>query len=431
VKRWKLVCGLLTITCAVAHADNWPNWRGPDLNGVSKETNLPVQWSETKNIAWKLKMPGMGGSTPVIWGDLIFLTSEDGNDVVLLCASTQGKELWRKSVGTGKKYYMGGEGNQASASPSTDGKHVWVFVGTGDFACFDFQGNKVWSFNAQERYGRFQIQHGIHTTPLLLGDRLYLCLLHANAHWLIALDKNTGKEIWKVDRPTDAQGEAKEAYTTPCVWHEGGETCLVILGNDYVTCHRVTDGSEVWRASGIQPANGKYFMAHRIISSPAAEGDLLIVPTARNMHLFAMKPGAKGATLTPGNPFELWRNPDGAPDVSTPLVKDGLVYLCGAGGKKGSGNAQLLCLEGKTGKLLWKTPLQQSRYRASPVYGDGKVYVTNRDDGVVTVVKAGRKLEILANNVLPDEFTASPAIANGRIYLRGFHDLYAIQEPQK
>jgi outer membrane protein assembly factor BamB len=423
VKRWNLVCGLLVMTCAVAHADNWPNWRGPDLNGVSKETNLPVKWSETKNIAWKLKMPGMGGSTPVIWGDRIFLTSEDGNDVVLLCASTQGKELWKKKVGSGAKYYMRGEGNQASASPSTDGKHVWAFVGTGDFACFDFDGNKVWSFNAQDRYGKFQIQHGIHSTPILLGDRLYLCLLHANAHWLIALDKDSGKELWKVDRPTDAKFEAKEAYTSPCLWHEGKETCLVILGNDYVTCHRISDGSEIWRAAGIQPPKGKYFEAHRIIASPAAEGDLLVVPTARNMHLFAMKPGAQGK-LEPGNSFELWRNAKGAPDVPTPLIKDGLVYLCGEKGL-------LLCLDGKTGKELWKIQLQNSRYRASPVYADGKIYLTNRDDGVVSVVKAGPKLELLANNTLPDEFTASPAISNGRIYLRGFRDLYAIQEPGK
>jgi outer membrane protein assembly factor BamB len=412
-----MICALASWE-ACSHADNWPGWRGPDYTGISKETNLAVEWNDTKNIAWKLKMPGMGGSTPCVWGDRIFLSSEDGNDVVLLSASTEGKHLWKKVLGSGKKYYMGGEGNQASASPSTDGKYVWAFIGTGDFACFDFDGNKIWSFNAQDRYGKFKIQHGIHTTPLLLGERLYLCLLHDNAHWLIALDKATGKEIWKVDRPTDAKDEALQAYTSPCVWHEGTETCLVILGNDYVTCHRISDGKEVWRAAGIQPG-GKYFSPHRIIASPAAEGDLLIVPTARGQHLFAMKPGAKGK-LEPGNPFVLWRNAKGAPDVPTPLIKDGLVYLCGHDGL-------LLCLEGKTGAELWRTQLQRSRYRASPVYADGKIYLTNRDDGVVSVVKAGRKLEVLANNHLPDEFTASPAISNGRIYLRGFKDLYAIQ----
>jgi outer membrane protein assembly factor BamB len=431
VKRCKLLCGLCAVACAIVigeaatRADNWPSWRGPDLNGVSKETNLPVQWSDTKNIAWKLPMPGMGGSTPVIWNDRIFLTSEDpkSKSVVLVCVSTAGKELWTKTLGAPLKFYMNGEGNQASASPSTDGKHVYTFIGTGDFDCFDFDGNKVWHFNAQERYGKFQIQHGIHTTPILLGDRLYLCLLHANAHWLIALDKATGKEVWKVDRPTDAQGEAKEAYTTPCVWNEGNETCLVILGNDYVTCHRLSDGKEIWRASGIQPPTGKYFMAHRIIASPAAEGDVLIVPTARNMQIFAMKPGATG-TVKPGNPFELWRNDKGAPDVPTPLVKDGLVYLCGEKGL-------LLCLEGKTGEKLYGEQLQRTRYRASPVYGDGKIYLTNRDEGVVSVVKAGRKFELLASNKLPDQFTASPAIANGRIYLRGFENLYAIEEKGK
>ena len=353
MKFSRLVCTLLAAVAAVvlwpglAGADNWPTWRGPDQNGVSKENKpLPVTWSDIKNIAWKVPMPGQGGSTPVIWGDKIFLTSADGNDVVLMCISTEGKQLWKKTVGVGAKKYMNGEGNQASASPSTDGKYVWAFVGTGDFACFDFEGNKVWSFNAQERYGRFQIQHGIHTTPVLLGDRLYLCLLHANVHLLIALDKTTGKEIWKFERTTDAKGESKEAYTTPCLWHEGKETCLVILGNDYATAHRLTDGSEIWRVGGFNPnAAGKYITSHRIITSPASEGDLLVIPTCRGLDIFAMKPGATGR-LQPGNPFELWRKPKGAPDVPTPLIKDGLVYLC-------SENGRLSCLEGKTGVELY------------------------------------------------------------------------------
>jgi outer membrane protein assembly factor BamB len=427
VKHGKLLGGWLASALVVliwpglAGAENWPNWRGPEQNGVCKETNLPFVWNATKNIAWKLRMPGMGGSTPVIWGDRIFLTSADGDDVVLLCASTAGKQLWKKTVGKGAMLYMRGEGNQASASPSTDGKHVWAFVGTGDFACFDFDGNKTWSFNVQDRYGMFKINHGIHTTPVLLGDRLYLCLLHANVHLLIALDKETGKEMWKIDRPHSAMGESKEAYTTPCIWHEGKETCLVILGNDVATCHRITDGIEVWRVGGFNPSKpgGKYITSHRIISSPAAEGDLLVIPTCRNLDIFAMKPGAHG-NLQPGNSNELWRKTKGGPDVPCPLVHDGLVYLCAAE------DGFLTCLDGKTGNALWDEKLHPYRYRASPVFADGKVYLMSRD-GFCTVVKAGKTLETLAVNELQEEFTASPAIANGRLYLRGFDNLYAIE----
>src|SRR5436305_1052846 len=175
-----LACGVLLGVGTAARADNWPTWRGPGSNGISKETGLPAEWGPKKNIAWKLPLPGMAGSTPIIWGDRIFLTSADGPDLVLLCADTSGKVVWKRKVGSGTKKFMKGEGNQASASPCTDGKHVWAFVGTGDFACFDFQGKQIWTFNAQDRYGQFDIQHGIHNTPVLHEDRLYWNLLHSN-----------------------------------------------------------------------------------------------------------------------------------------------------------------------------------------------------------------------------------------------------------
>ena len=130
-----------------------------------------------------------------------------------MCVSTDGKELWKKKFTGPDKYFIRNEGNQASPSPSTDGKHVYAYFGTGEFACFNFDGKEVWKFNAQERYGNFKIQHGMHITPLLHGDRLYLSLFHDNGHWVIALDKATGKDVWKVDaRPT---GPASACKPTP------------------------------------------------------------------------------------------------------------------------------------------------------------------------------------------------------------------------
>src|SRR5262249_40000388 len=175
VKPFPFACRLLAV-CVVlslaglAAADNWPQWRGPDNDGVCKETKLPVEWGAAKNVAWKLKMPGIGSSTPAVWGDRIFLTSADGKDLVLLCAGTDRKELWRQKLATGDRLFPSfrpGEGNEASPSPSTDGTHVYAYFGTGDFACFDFEGKEVWKFNAQERYGAFKIMHGMHITPLL------------------------------------------------------------------------------------------------------------------------------------------------------------------------------------------------------------------------------------------------------------------------
>src|SRR5262249_50994423 len=158
--------GLFLFALSAAFADNWPQWRGPTGDGISQEKNVATKWSATENVLWKLPLPGLSGGTPVVYGDRIFLTSADKGDLVLICASTAGKELWRKTGGKGSTGRpMGDEGNVVSgASPSTDGKHVYAFAGGGELACYDFDGKEVWKFNVQERYGRFNIQFGIHST---------------------------------------------------------------------------------------------------------------------------------------------------------------------------------------------------------------------------------------------------------------------------
>ena len=212
-------CALFLALAAAgpATAENWPQWRGPSNDGISKETGLPTEWSDSKNIAWTLKMPGKSGATPAIWGERIFLTSADGGDIVVICVGTDGKELWKSKLAAGDKSFRN-EGNNASPSPSTDGKHVCAFAGTGDLACFDLDGKEVWKFNTQERYGRWQTNWGLHTSPLLDGDRLYLQLLNDNGKSVVALDKNTGKEIWKVEHKSDGYGENPDSYASPVMW---------------------------------------------------------------------------------------------------------------------------------------------------------------------------------------------------------------------
>jgi outer membrane protein assembly factor BamB len=385
-----------------------------------------------KNLAWTVPLPGMGGSTPIIWGDRIFLTSEDGNDVALLCLNTKGQQLWKTGVGAGKRRrYMKDEANDASPSPSTDGKHVYAFFGTGDFVCCDMGGNIVWRFNAQERYGKFIIQHGIHITPVLHEDRLYLSLLHSGGWWVLAFDKATGKEVWKVRRDTDATDECEQAYASPILWHDGKDAYLVVLGCDYATAHRLKDGSEIWRVGDLNPKK-TYNRMFRIIATPAASADLIVVPSARDGPVIGVVPEATGM-IKPGGPFERWRQGTGpgrlskTPDVPAPLIHDGLVYLCRQYMRE---SGALICLDAKTGKELYYEQIHPARYRASPVYADGKIYLAARD-GMVTVVKAGPKFELLATNKMPDQIAASPAIADGRIYLRGFKALYAISEGGK
>jgi len=320
-----------------------------------------------------------------------------------------------------KKGPQADEGDKASPSCSTDGKHLFVYVGTGDMACYDFEGNQLWKFNTKTRYGNYSIQHGIHVTPLLHEDRLYFPLL-ANGvkHIVVALDKATGKEIWKVNRPTTAKSESLEAYTSPVLWKNGQELNLVILGSDFCTGHSLKDGTELWRLGDI---NLRGVGNHRIIATPTASDDLLLVPTCRGQLVFGLKPGVSGFVKT-GSPPVMWRIDDGAPDVSTALIHDGLVYLP-------QSSSNLLVVDAKTGATQYDVSLTKGRYRASPVFADGHIYLQGRDSGDVAVIKPGRKLEKIANNHLPDYFTASPAISNGRIYLRGFKTLYAISEGGK
>ncbi len=413
---------LLTVAVAAARAENWPQWRGPNGDGISHEAGLPISWNSNRNIAWKLALPGMGSSTPIVWGDRIFLTSQDGPDLVLLCVGTDGKQRWKAVLGSGERVFRSDEANYASPSPCTDGKHVWAFLGTGDLGCFDFDGHPVWKFNVQDRYGQFSIMWGMHTSPLLYGDRLYLALLHSGGSRVVALDKASGKEVWSISRPSDATNECEQSYASPCIWHKGSEAYLIVHGNDYATAHRLEDGHEIWRVGELNPKGEHYNRTLRFVASPVASADLIVVPTAKRGPVVGVKPTAIGL-VTAGTPGELWRMPRNTPDVPSPLIHDGLVYLCGESGI-------LYCLDAVTGKVYYSHRTHDQRHRASPVLGDGKLYLTARD-GVVTVVQPGRAFKVLASNTLPDQFTASPAISNGRLYLRGFEYLWAIEQPSR
>lgn len=418
--RFSLVAAFLVLSAAGVRADNWPQWRGANGDGICTEKNVPTEWSESKNVLWKLPMPGMGSSTPAVWGDRMFLTSEAGDDLLVLCVSTQGKELWRKTVSSGKQRFMRGEGNNSSPSCSTDGKLVFSFFGTGELACFDLDGKEVWKFNVQERYGKIKIQHGMHVTPLLLGDRLYHALLHEGGMWVVALDKATGKEIWKFERKTDGIGEGRHSYASPVLWRKGKDEYLIVHGCDYTTAHSLEDGHEIWRLGELNPQGQGYRRDLRFVATPAATPDLIVVPTAKEYPILGINPAAKGF-IGKGSEAELWRFAK-TPDVPTPLVHEGLVYLSMAR------DGVLHCLDAKTGKPVYQDQrTHNALHRASPVYADGKIYVTARD-GYFTVIKAGPKFEIVASNKLPDTFTASPAISNGKIYLRGWETLYCIGE---
>lgn len=412
-----LSVGLAILLAAdLATAENWPNWRGPAGDGVSNEKDIPVRWSAEENVAWKLPLPGAGGSTPVVWGDRIFLTSADGSDLVLICVDTSGKQLWKQVMGTGNTTVRGDEGNSASASPSTDGKHVWAFMATGDLGCYDMDGNVVWKYNLQDKYGKFNIQFGLTSTPLLDGDRLYVQCMYTGNSYVVALDKLTGKEIWKHHRTSDAYAECEHSYASPVLYRDSEREFLLSHGADYVVAHSLEDGSELWRCGGMNPRD-KYNPTLRFVASPVAVPGLVVVPSAKNGPVLGLRPEAKG-NVTNNSEAHLWVRSQNTPDVPSPLVYDGLLYLCRE-------NGDLICMDAKTGEEVYYQRVHRHRHRASPVYANGHVYLTARD-GTVSVVKAGREFELVASNKIDEEISSSPAISNGRIYLRTFETLYAI-----
>ena len=408
------VVPLLLVAFAVARADNWPQWRGPSLNGVSNEKNLPVKWTVEENVAWKVPMPGYSGSTPIIWRDRIFLNVADGDNLFLWCLNkTNGEVVWKKPLGAGNVKMR--KQNMSSPSPVTDGRSVYVMTGTGILKGFDFNGKELWTRDIQKEYGQFGLQWGYASSPLLHEDSLYVQVLHGmktdDASYVMRIDKKTGKTLWKVDRPTNAIRESPDSYTTPALLRYGKTTEIVITGGDCVTGHDSATGKELWRANGLNPDNNPSF---RIVASPIVFDDIIYAPT-RIKPLLALKAGGRGDITSS---HVLWSTGNG-PDVPTPVTDGKYFYVVNDRGI-------MFCLDAKTGAEVYvQQRIKPGTYSSSPVLADGKIYITN-EDGLTTVVAAGPKFEVLAENPLNDYVLSSPAISDGQIFIRTAAHLYAI-----
>jgi outer membrane protein assembly factor BamB len=431
--RYRIPAAAAALAAAIViplHAENWPQWRGPQRNGISTEKNLPVKWTQTDNVLWKLPMPALSGSTPIIWGDRIFLnvanalpdarTVDEGPEPSLhlwAVDRAKGTLLWKQPLGGGNR--MQRKQNQSTPSPVTDGRTVWVMTGTGMLKAFDFGGKALWSRDIQADYGRFGLNWGYGSSPLLHGDSLFIQVLHGmrtdDPSYLLRIDKATGKTLWRVERPTDARMESPDSYTTPAVVRVGNAEELVITGGDVVTGHDLATGKELWRADGLNPENnGNY----RIVASPVVFGDMVIAPT-RVRPMLALKAGGRGDVT---KSHVLWSF-DSGPDVPTPVTDGTYVYTV-------TDNGVMFCLDARTGKEIYgRQRLRPGTYSGSFVLADGKLYITN-EDGVTSVVKAGPEFELLAENEFDDYSLSSPAVSNGQIFFRTTKHLWAIGSQQ-
>jgi outer membrane protein assembly factor BamB len=413
IERIALALVLVTLF-VIDPSANWPQWRGPSLDGMSPDKNLPTKWSPTENVAWKLRLPAWSGATPIVWGDLIFLNVADGERLFLWAVDRTAATLrWKASLGGGNVKQR--KQNMSSPSPVTDGRRVFAMTGTGILKGFDFSGKELWARDIQKDYGAFGLNWGYASSPLLHDGALFVQVLHGmktdDPSYILRIDADSGKTVWRVERPTKAVQESPDSYTTPTLLRYDGRTEIVISGGDCVTGHDPATGKELWRNNGLNPGNNPF---NRIVASPVAANGVVFVPS-RERPLIAVKAGGRGDVT---GTHRLWSFNSG-PDVPTPVTDGRHLYVVNDRGI-------LHCLDAMTGRIVWGPQrIAPGTYSASPVLADGKLYFIN-EDGLTTVVAAGTKFEVLAENALGEYTLSSPAISDGQIFLRTADHLWAI-----
>jgi outer membrane protein assembly factor BamB len=425
VRAWKAALVLAMAAPTVAWAENWPNWRGPGLDGVAGGTGYVASWkagNPGENILWRVKLPGLGASTPAVWGDAVVLTCGiDGHDAVI-CLDRDGRERWRQTLGPERP----GKHKKATGcnpSPVTDGTHVWVYFKSGELACLNLaDGAVVWQTNLQERFGEDTLWWDLGTSPVLTKKAVVVAVMQSGPSYLVAFERATGELLWKHDRMLDAPEEAAQSYSTPLVLAGDSakgepDEMMVVLGADHVTAHDAADGRELWRVGGLNPAQNGYF---RSIASPVAVGDLIVAPYARGSTLTAIRRGGSGdVTAT----HVVWVRKDLGADVPTPAAADGRLVVCTDKGK-------VACLDASSGETRWEEELPKNRnaYSSSPVIVDGRIILT-REDGaswVLALPASGAAPEVMGEGLLEEMTVATPVCLDGRMYLRTHDSLWCI-----
>jgi outer membrane protein assembly factor BamB len=438
-------------TALQAADDDWPRWRGPNENGMARG-DAPVEWGEGKNIAWRAPIPGRGQSSPVIWGDKIFITTAVPTEAaaaptasvptgppqapgpggtpqksavcgdcgagagrehkfMALCLNRHtGKVIWERvaKVATPQEGHHVRYGSFASNSPVTDGKRVYAFFGSHGLYAYDLDGKLIWE--KQFPPMRVDLQFGEGSAPGLGPYALYLKFDHEEGSYLVAIDKNTGKELWRVNR------DENSSWSQPLVVANDGRTEVVVSATNKVRSYDAATGKVIWEAAGLGGG---------VIPNPVSAGGIVyLMSGAINQNLLAIRLGRDG-DLT-GSDAILWTNNRGNPFTPSPVLHDNKLYFV-------TDNGMLSCLDARTGAAYYKQQRLPKPYnfKASPVGASGKLYLA-AEDGDVVVVKMGEKYEALATNSLPDQmFIASPAITGGSLYLRSQNSLYCIREAKR
>lgn len=407
--------------------ENWPCWRGRDGNGVSLETDLPLHWNEDEGVVWKCKLPEWGNGTPVILDGMIYLTShdEENNFIVLKIEKQSGEIVWTRKVGSAETPRKSERNrldtkfhslhNMASPAVAVDRSVVITHFGDGEIVALDHDGEILWHRNLQEDYGPFTIWWGHANSPVLhdemaifvsMQDPCIGLMEKLSDSYVVAYDKMTGRERWRKIRNTGSDGEYGDSYVTPIFREIDGRTELIVWGGETIDAYDPTTGERFWWLPGLT--------GNRIITGIVAVDDMLYATRGMRKQLFAVRTGGSGEQSLDD---VVWEYERGTCDASTPAVYRGLLFMVTDRGIS-------KCLDAATGKEYWQRRIA-GNYYASPLAADGRIYFQSQD-GLVTVVRADKKGDVLAENRLDDTFLTSPIVSEGRIYLRGRKRLYAI-----
>jgi outer membrane protein assembly factor BamB len=411
------IAALLLQASLFAADGDWPHWRGPNHDGMARG-DAPVRWSDTEHIAWKAPVPGLGHSSPVIWGNRIFVTTAvptgtpspgtlQEHRFMLLCFDRQtGKTLWEKvaRVATPHQPHHSKYGSFASNSPLTDGTHVFAFFGSRGLYAYTLGGELTW----QKDFGQLRMYNnfGEGAWTALDGNTLVVVWDHEDASFLVALDKSTGRELWRTPR----QGNTN--WSGPYITTHNGRKQIIVSASREVCGYDFGTGTLLWKATGL---------GQNTIPAPvAADGLVFVMSGFRNPNLMAIRLGREG-DLT-GTDAIVWQNQRGNSYSASPVLHEGKLYVL-------TDSGMLSVFDAQSGKPFY----QQQRFakpynfKASPVGANGKLYLASENDDVI-VVKMGETFEVLATNTLADQtFIATPAIADGEIYLRSQNTLFAIR----
>jgi outer membrane protein assembly factor BamB len=414
---------VLATTTLIAQPDSsWPQWRGPLATGVSPTAKPPVEWSETKNVRWKVEVPGRGSSSPIVWGDRVYLLTAvpAGSEVasshvasrgknrylVLALDRKSGKTIWERTAreeepheGTHNQF-----GTYASSSAVTDGEVLVASFESRGFFAYDLQGTKLWEIDLGDKKMRSEFGEG--TTPALHKDRIFVVWDHQGESFIVALDKKSGKELWRTKR------DEIDSWATPLVVDVNGRTQVVTSGMRRVRSYDAQTGELVWDMAGLT--------MNPIPSPVFGDGIVYLTSGFRGNSLKAVRIGDAKGDIT-NTPAVAWTFERDTPYVPSPLLYDGILYFL-------KGNTGVLsAFDAKSGRPHYQLQRIEPTPNvfASPVGADGKVIVLGQDGGAA-VLKHGATYEVLATNKLDDRFDASPALVDGEMYLRGYRYLYCI-----